>query len=305
MQEQLLFLGVPSGRKIYLNLRCSPLLNAQHHAVGMISIFHEITRQYQKALQLQRVQEATMALTEAIAQLPTHVDMSVPKETFLLSPPLAFIAQQLVEVICRVLGCYQLILVAFEPPTGHLYYVAGVGFTAEQEHQLRESRGRYWLSDIVDETVIARLQVGKEAVILAHRLSLPSWYPPGLKKENDLLVPLFLEQQWAGLLGIAEDGAAHEYTQEELALIQVVVTQATLLLEYAHGLSEHAEARSRTLMLNEVGRLSNDFLTLAAHELRTPLTSIKGNLQLAQRRLQGLKRQIAERSEQFAQFSIP
>ena len=41
-------------------------------------------------------------------------------------------------------------------------------------------------------------------------------------------------------------------------------------------------------------RLTNEFLNLAAHELNTPLTAIKGNIQLAQRRVATLKRQLAE-----------
>jgi signal transduction histidine kinase len=50
-------------------------------------------------------------------------------------------------------------------------------------------------------------------------------------------------------------------------------------------------------VLQEVQRLSNDFLTMASHELRTPLTGIMGNLQLAQHRLETLKRQVAAQAE--------
>ena len=38
----------------------------------------------------------------------------------------------------------------------------------------------------------------------------------------------------------------------------------------------------------ELERKKDEFICMASHELRTPLTSIKGNLQLAQRRLQHL-----------------
>ncbi|HEY3993476.1 MAG TPA: ATP-binding protein [Ktedonobacteraceae bacterium] len=300
MQEHLLLLGAPSGRKISLNLRCSSLPDSPQHPVGMISVFHEITHQYQEALHLQRVREAVVTLTEAIAHIPAQVDFTVPEETFLLSPPIAFIAQHLVEVIGDVLGYYRLLLVAFEPPAGHLYYIASSGFTTEQEQQFRESRERDLLSDIADETVIARLQAGQEAIIPARHLFLPSGYPPSPERENDLLVPLFLEQQWMGVLGIAKDLPAYEYTRDEIELVQAVVTQAALIMECAHGLYKHAEARSRELMLDEAKRLSNNFLTLAAHELRTPLTTIKGNLQLAHRRLEALRRQLAEPSEQLA-----
>lgn len=311
-QEQLFLFKAPSGRNIYLNLRCIPMLNAQQHPVGILSVFREVTHQYHKALHLQRVHEATIALSEAIARIPVQVDQTVPEETFLLLPPIAFVAQQLVEVICHVLQCHRLLLIAFEPPAGYLYYVAGSGFTAEQRQLLLENRGQFLLSDVVDKTVMTRLQNRQVAVIQARFLSLPPWYPVDLERENDLLVPLFLEQKWVGLLGIAKDDpehehrkdekdyAGHEYTRDEIDLVQTVVTHAALIMECAHGLHTRAETSGRELMLHEVSRLSRDFLTLAAHELRTPLTGIKGNLQLAQRRLQTLKRQIAEQSEQFA-----
>ena len=48
-------------------------------------------------------------------------------------------------------------------------------------------------------------------------------------------------------------------------------------------------------------RLTHDFLNLASHELNTPLTVIKGNLQVAQRRLASLKRQLGEQHESMSE----
>lgn len=48
-------------------------------------------------------------------------------------------------------------------------------------------------------------------------------------------------------------------------------------------------------------RLVDEFLNLASHKLNTPLTVIKGNIQVAQRRLATLKRQLAGQSERVSE----
>jgi len=84
-------------------------------------------------------------------------------------------------------------------------------------------------------------------------------------------------------------------------LVKAVATQAELIIECLGSLQEQAETQTRTRVLHEVERLSHDFLILASHELRTPLTGILGNLQLAQRRLALLHRQIAAQSEHMSE----
>jgi signal transduction histidine kinase len=111
------------------------------------------------------------------------------------------------------------------------------------------------------------------------------------------------------MLSTAKTGFDNAYLSEEVELVKVVATQAVLLMECIRYFQAQTEARAKVRVLQEVQRLSNDFLTLASHELRTPLTGIKGNLQLAQRRLETLKRQVAEQSEhmdeQLAQMQQP
>jgi signal transduction histidine kinase len=79
-----------------------------------------------------------------------------------------------------------------------------------------------------------------------------------------------------------------------------------LVIDCLHCLYEQVETRPRALAQQELSLLINDFLNLASHELNTPLTVIKGNLQVAQRRLATLKRQLAEQpggvSEQLEQL---
>ena len=119
------------------------------------------------------------------------------------------------------------------------------------------------------------------------------------------MVPLLLEQQLAGSLVIAKAGFDSGYTPEEIELVKAVATETRLVIDGLGCLYQQAEMHPRALARQELGLLINEFLNLASHELNTPLTTIKGHIQVAQRRLAKLKRQLAEQpggvSEQLEQ----
>jgi signal transduction histidine kinase len=309
--KHILLLQVPSGRKAYVTLWCVPICDAQQHLSETIYAFHDITHRYQKALRLQRVHEALLSMNEAIVHLPECGDLVLSEdENFLLSPPAVFIAQHLVDVIRQVLDCLRMTLLVFRLPTGYLSYIAGSGLTAEQEQRVRKiGEMNILLSAAVDETVLARLRANQEVMLTSDHLRRLPVYPGRSGLENFLMVPLFLEQQLAGTLIIVKAGFDNEYLPEEVELVKAVATQAELLMEGLRYFLQQTETRAKVRVLQEVNRLSNYFLTLASHELHTPLTAIKGNLQLAQRRLERLKRQVAEQSghmsEQLALVQQP
>ena len=313
-QEAIIVLQAPSGRKVYAHMRCSsvsfPMPAAQQQAVATIYVFHDLTRRYRKALHLQRVQQAVSRLQEAIAYLPEHLDFASPEGLFLLSPPALFVTRQLVEVIGQVLVCQHVALWAFGPPgADYGHYVLGSGFTWEQEQVRRERSGHILLSELFHETVLARLAANQEVILPTHRLRQGSRPLAEFGIEKFLIIPLFLEKRLAGALAIAKAGAGSEYTPEEIELVKAVATQTVLVIECLRCLSEQAETRARALAQAEMQRLTNDFLNLASHELNTPLTVIKGNLQVALRRLTTLKRQLVEQheriSEQLEQVQSP
>jgi signal transduction histidine kinase len=307
-QEEILVLQLPSGRTVYVTLCAFPLLDAQKQAVGSVFVFHEITHRYQKALHLQRVHQAVSTLTAAIAHIPEQIQCTFPEGPFLLSPPVLFVAQQLVDVIGQVLDCQHVSLGALGP-AGRLYYAVGRGLTSEQEQDRCERSGRFLPSDWVDEAVLARLFAGQEVVLPTDRLHLPPGFRADSVPKNLLLLPLFLEQQPVGLLGIAKAGVDSEYTAEEIELVKAVAAETMLVIDCLRCWCEQAEIHARALARQELSRLINEFLNLASHELNTPLTSIKGNIQLAQRRLGTLKRQLAEQPagvrEQLEQLQHP
>jgi signal transduction histidine kinase len=138
-----------------------------------------------------------------------------------------------------------------------------------------------------------------EVILAGNRVHLP----PGSgnpASDNLLVFPLFLEKHLVGALCVTKAGLDSVYTPEEIELVKAVAAQAELIIECLGYLQEQAETQTRAHVLHEVERLSHDFLVLASHELRTPLTGILGNLQLAQRRLATLHRQLAAQPEHMS-----
>jgi signal transduction histidine kinase len=308
-QEATMVLQVPSGRKIYLTISCLPLYDAQMHPVGTVYLLHDLTHRYQKALHLQCVNHAVSTLREAIAHVPEHLDVAFPEGPIgLLSPPVLFVAQQLVDVIRHVLVCQNVRLLAFGP-AGYLHYAVGSGLTPEHERYLRERSGSLLPTDLVDETELASLVAGQEVILSTVRARVAYEHRALFGAENLLVVPLFLEQQWVGGLVIGKAGLDSGYIPEEIELVKAVAAETMLVIDCLLCLCEQSEAHARALAQHEMGLLVNDFLNLASHELNTPLTVIKGNIQLAQRRVATLKRQLAEQpggvGEQVEQVQRP
>jgi signal transduction histidine kinase len=294
-------LQVPSGRKINVNIRGLSVLDAQKCAVATVYIFYDITQRYQQALHLQRVQQAVSTLKEAIAHIPEQIDCTFPEGILLLSPPVFFVAQQLVDVIGQVLDCQHVFLLALGPRASHLHYVVGSGFTSEQEQCRRKTNESFLLSDFVDEAVLARLSANQEVILPADRLRLPPGFREDVGSETLLVLPLFLEDQLSGALVIARAGFDSEYTPEEIELVKAVATKASFIIECLLCSYGRAETPVKALAQEEMHRLIDDFLNVASHELNTPLTTIKGNIQLAQRRLAMLKRRIEEQPERVSE----
>ena len=297
--EKTTIFHLPSGREGWVAITCVPLRGTQNQAVGTILRFHELT---ENMLHLSRVSEAVAALTEAIASMPADIEFTFLEDIPLLSPPMLYVTQQLVEVLRQVLMCQRVELLALGAATESLYYVAGSGFTPEQEQYRREQRGRFFLDQYADEPAITRLRLDQEVILPAECMHAPTGYHLDFASSILLWVPLFLGQHLAGVLGVEKEGDESAPTAEEIALVKATVAHTILVVECLQCMQMRSKQQADALVMDEMRRLSNEFLTLASHELRTPLTGIKGNLQAAQRRLERLKCQVTTQPESLGTF---
>lgn len=297
--EHPLHLHLPSGRRVLLDQHSLSLLDSHQQRTGTISLFHELPLRYQTALHLQRVSEAITLFHQALVQIPEDAPSRFSPQRFLFSPPALVVSQSLTEVIHQVLECWRVHLVACGTPPARCFYVAGSGFSVEQEHQRRSLRGRFLLTDIADETILQTLLSNREVILRGdqlhwERLPLPAGFPTDAEDATFLAIPLFLHHRYAGILVIARRGRDSVYPQEEINLVKMVAAQAVLILDCLGQLQQSMEQQTRERVLQEVRHLSTEFLAFASHNLRTPLTTIKGNLQLAQRRLSTLSQHLTE-----------
>lgn len=297
--ETILTLQVPSGRQSMVRVSHAPAYDEQQRIWGIIYIFHELSQRDQQALHLQRVREAILTLTEAIAHLPEQFPLpltdALSTDSLLLSPPVIFIAQQLACIIRQTLDCPRVSLKAIGP-SGYVYFVAGSGFNAEQEQPERAISGRLTLAELLDPPLIERLSTKQEVVIRGNRIHFPPGYD-NLAIENILLIPLFRDTHMTGMLCVIKEGLRSTYTPEEIELVKAVAALAVLVVRWLDAAQKQTEAQAREHALQEIHQLSQDFLVLASHELRTPLTSILGNIQLAQRRVAALERQVGAQAD--------
>src|SRR5260370_26373765 len=118
---QTLLLHLPSGHTISVTVRSFLVSDQERDVEETVSVIQELTHCRQEVSHLQRAHEAMLELIAAIAQIPEQMDYVLPEETFLLSPPVLFVVQQVVDVVRSVLNCLHVNMLAFGRRTCYLY----------------------------------------------------------------------------------------------------------------------------------------------------------------------------------------
>lgn len=280
--EQLLFIGVGIGIAVIASQTEKARRNAEQarsHAEEFAASLQEAERRTQVSL------EALLVMAETLVQVRGDGDS---RDSVGDNGDTNSVTQQLVELIRSVLACKRVSITAFGSDMYTPRSVAVVGLSPELEAQWRARAAGFNLHELFVHSGVDPQFRSNEVVILDMTRPPFSNDPNPFGIHVMLLAPMRVSNQLVGVLSLDYGEVEHEYTQEEIALARVVAKLAALVLERERLLRERAEARANELALREASRRMDEFLSIASHELRTPLTAIKGNVQLAQRRLDKL-----------------
>ncbi len=297
-QERDIIIRMPSGNETQVNIIAAPFHDQQGNLAGSVCIFRDVTERRKKERRVLQALSALLMIVEALVQVSEH--LSVPlNEEMLVASAIGTIGEHLTNVISQVLDCRYALLATLDPTTDHLQIVSENGLTSKEMTLIRENVNVTTFSDYLEDDVIASLCANQ--VIVRDLEHQPFNRHPGFGIAPQLLIaPLLLDKKLLGIFVIGRSDTATHYTQEEMALVRALAKLVALVLERMRLLEEWAETHAKELSLEETNRHFDAFLSIASHELRTPLTTIKGNIQLALRRLGALKR-LETASEQSSQ----
>ncbi len=145
----------------------------------------------------------------------------------------------------------------------------------EQTGTLPAGSDSYWDFVPWSQMPISRsyLERGEPFFIIPSQLTGPEYElyaadPYPIKSELD--IPIFVDGEWAGLVGFADIASVREWSEEEISMLGTVARMIGAFWE-----REAAQRR-----LEELSHHKDRFVATVSHELRTPLTSVLGFVDL-------------------------
>lgn len=237
----------------------------------------------------QEVLNALLAIAESLVAVPDSEREERPyvaEGRGYVSTATSEIGHRLVDLIGSVLGCDRAIIVAVEPATDLMHPVAAFGNRPAYQAHLMSSLQGVKFNEYFSIAQTERLRSGE-------MLFFDSFVPVGRSQSDGevckmVVAPMRISDTLVGILVLEKSD--REYPQNEIALILATARLAALALEREHLLQERAVAQANAIALREANRRTDEFLSIASHELKNPLAAIKGNVQLAGRRLQSALR---------------
>jgi signal transduction histidine kinase len=244
---------------------------------------HQDHRTLQAFTSLLTLVEALATITEQGERAPQPGAENAPAIT------LAAAGKSFAEIAQQVLDCAYVGVFALDPPDARQRLLGTSGLSPAEETILHKDTDQVPLNQYVSASTIAQLQ--RDQVVALDLKKQPFITVRSTHGARYRLVaPMMRHGQLIGIFTMAKTDQENKtiesaYTPEEKALAKGIARLATQIIERVRLLQERAEARANEQRLQETTRRYEDCLSTASHELRTPLTTIKGNLQLSQRRI--------------------
>ncbi len=287
-QEEDMRLLLPDGQKIYVNHSGAPMRNQEGEIIGGVIIIHDVNERHLLEHRIRKSFKILLALAEELVTLPK--ERAAPASAQQSSngqpsptPVFETAAEYLVELTCQMMEYQEASISLLDPESGHLHMVALAGFSPQEEAFYREMFASTTLRDYLSEDEIALL-CDNEVVIKDFSLHLHDF-----RFYTLLIAPMLFNGRLVGILTVEKKETNPVYSSEEISLVKAIAKLILLVIERERLKREWIEAHSSELALREANRRFDEFLSIASHELRTPLAGIKGNIQLALRRLSALK----------------
>lgn len=275
------------GRDLLLNQAGAPVRDQDNRIIGGVLVFRDVTERRQLERRIKKAFTTLLTLAEEVVRIPDEIGKLSPEEQPLNS--IRAVGQRLVELTSHVLECRFASITLVEPGSERLILIARVGFPLEDKEWIAQEVEQSTLSDYLEPETIEHLRANE--VVIRDVAQAPLVRRSDYNLGNLLIAPMIAGEQLVGVLALEKRSSAQGYTEEEIALAKAIAKLAHLVIERERLQQEWLAARASQLALEETNRRFDEFLGIAGHELRTPLTTIKGNIQLALRRLQALKRQ--------------
>ena len=276
---------LPDGVEIYANQSGAPMRDEQGKIIGAALIIHDVTERHLLESRIQQSFKILLALAEELVDIPNHpigAQEALSNGQTVATPSLQTAGEYLAELTCQMLEYEETSISLFDEESEQLRLVAMAGFPREEMALYYQRFAQSTLADYLNEDEIALLRAN-EVVIkeLSLHLNDPNFY-------TLLAAPMSLDGRLVGILTVEKKQTA-SFSSEEISLVKAIAKLILLVMERERIQCEWIEAHSSELALREANRRFDEFLSIASHELRTPLAGIKGNLQLAIRRLTKLR----------------
>ena len=266
-------------------------------------MFRDAATQYQQDERTLQAFTSLLTLVEALASITDQAENATCSETESVPVPpitLATAGQSFAEITNRALNCTYVAVFALDPPDERQRLLGIDGLSPQEIKQLQSDTDQTPLANYVDAEALAQLHANQIITIdLKERPFVTTRSTHGARYR--LVAPLMLHGGLIGLFTMAKTDDTYPdvqsaYSPAEIALTKGIARLAAQVIEKVSLLQEKAEAKANEQRLQESTRRYEDFLSTASHELRTPLTTIKGNVQLAQRRVLALEKEADQNS---------